>query len=86
MAWTWIRKLFTRAGDNRRSHLSGPEQQATEHRAARERILDEARRQRGQSNGGAHRWYDGPTRLTPVIRQRAPLLTYGQRRGYRCRG
>ncbi|KXK60917.1 hypothetical protein AWW66_16315 [Micromonospora rosaria] len=60
--------------------------QEAEFRAAQRRILDEAERQRGTPEGGRHRWYDGPTRLVPLAQRRAPLLTYGQRRGYRCRG
>ncbi|MER7164727.1 hypothetical protein ABT336_01435 [Micromonospora sp. NPDC000207] len=57
--------------------------QEAEFRAARQRILDEAERQRGKPEA-RHRWNDGPTiRLTPLTRQ-APLLTYGQKRGYRC--
>ncbi|WP_434742649.1 hypothetical protein [Micromonospora sp. SH-82] len=49
------------------------------------RDAPEVGRQRGTPEDlGRHRWNDGPTiRLTPLTRQ-APLLTYGQRRGYRC--
>jgi hypothetical protein len=60
--------------------------QEEEFRAAQRRILEEAERQRGTPEGGRHRWHDGPTRPLPLAQHRTPLPTYGQQRGYRCRG
>jgi hypothetical protein len=87
MLWRTVRRWWRRRRTtNRLVHTSGQQEQVAEHRAARRRLLDEAQRQCGRDNGGAHRWYDGPTRLMPLTRQRAPLLTYAQQRGHRCRG
>ncbi|WDZ84574.1 hypothetical protein [Micromonospora cathayae] len=77
--WRTVRREATRQYD-------GQAIQDAEFRAAQQRIVAEAERQRGTPEGGRHRWYDGPTRLVPLAQRPAPLLTYGQRCGYRCRG
>ena len=76
---TWWRRLRP----DRTLRSPGQAREATEHQVAKRRLLEEAERLRGDGGQGRHRWHDGPTVRLPLHLRHSPLLTYGQRCGYR---